>query len=50
MHSDLKKSVVAAIEEHWTKGTKEMVKGYTNKSFVKLMEWMYVKYGQITPV
>ena len=26
-----------------------MVMGYTNKSFVKLMDWLYVQYGHITP-
>ena len=26
-----------------------MVMGYKNKSFVDLMNWLYVWYGQITP-
>ena len=26
-----------------------MVMGYVNKYFVGLMDWMYVRYGQITP-
>ena len=26
-----------------------MVMGYANKSFIDLMDWLYVRYGQITP-
>ena len=26
-----------------------MVIGYANKSFIDLMNWLYVRYGQITP-
>ena len=38
MDSDLNKIVVAAIDVQCIKGSKDMVMGYTNKSFVKLME------------
>ena len=27
-----------------------MLMGYANKSFVELIDWIYVRYGQITPV
>ena len=50
MNSALKKIFVMAIDKKWTKGAKDMIMGYANKSFVELLEQMYVQYGQITPV
>ena len=50
MNSPLKKIFVAAIDHQWIKGEKDMVMGYENKSFVELMDWLYVWYGQIRHV
>ena len=49
MNIDFRKVVTANIEKQWMKWAKDMVMGYTNKSFVKLMDWLYVQYGHITP-
>ena len=49
MNSAIKKIAFAAIDGQWIKGEKYTVMGYANKSFVDLMDWMYVRYGQITP-
>ena len=49
MNSALKKIVFAAIYEQWIKGAKDMVMGCAKKSFVELMEWLYVRYGKIMP-
>ena len=49
MNSDLNKISVAAIDEQWIKGGKYVVVGYSNKSFVEFMDFLYVRYGQITP-
>ena len=49
MNIDFRKVVAANIEKQWMKWAKDMVMGYTNKSFVKLMDWLYVQYGHITP-
>ena len=49
MNSSLKKIDVTDIDEQWIKGAKDMAMGYVNKYFVGLMDWMYVRYGQITP-
>ena len=48
MNSYLNKIVIRAIDEQRIKGTKYMVMGYANKSFLELMDWLYVKYGHIT--
>ena len=48
-NSTIKEIFVTAIDKEWIKGAKEMVMGYTNKSFVKVMDWMYVRYGHIPP-
>ena len=45
----LKKIVVADIDEQHIKGAKYMVMGYANKSFVEVMDCMYLRYGHITP-
>ena len=50
MNSALKKTVVVAIDEQRIKRAKDVVMGYANKSFVEVMDWLYVRYGQITPV
>ena len=50
IHSTLKKIVVAYINNQWIKGGKDMVMGHTNKSFVKLMHWLYVRYIKMTHV
>ena len=47
MNIALKKIFIAAIDNQWIKGTKYMVMGYSKKSFVELMDWLYVWYGQI---
>ena len=49
INSSLKKISVAAINEHWIKGAKDMVMGYVNKYFRELMDWIYLWYGHITP-
>ena len=49
MNSAFNNIIVAAIGNQWVKGSKNIVVGYANKSFVELMEWIYVSYGQITP-
>ena len=49
MNIDLNKIVVAAIDKQWTKWAKDMVMGYARKPFVKIMDWMYIRYGQIIP-
>ena len=49
MNSALKKKTVAAINNQWIKGSKDMVMGYANKYFFKLMDWIYFRYGQIAP-
>ena len=49
MNSVRKKIVVAVIDDQWIKGAKNMVMGYANKSFVDLMDWIYVRYVKIMP-
>ena len=49
MNSALNKIVVAAIDNQWIKGAKDMVMGYANNSFVELMGWLYFRYFQIMP-
>ena len=49
MNSSLNKIAVAVIDDQWIKGAKIMVMGCVNKSFFKLMYWIYVRYIQITP-
>ena len=49
MNNSFKKIIVAAINKQWIKGAKDMVMGYANKSFVELMDWLYVRYDQIMP-
>ena len=49
MNSALKKNSVAAINDQWIKGVIDMVMGYENKSFLYLMNWLYVSYVQIIP-
>ena len=49
MNRDLKKIVVADIDDQWIKGSKDMVMGYANRSFVELMDWLYLRYVHITP-
>ena len=50
MNSNLKKIFVAATNEKCIKVAKDMVMGYTDKSFVYLMDWIYARYVQITTV
>ena len=47
MNIALKKIFIAAIDDQWIKGTKYMVMGHSKRSFVELMDWLYVWYGQI---
>ena len=49
MNRYLKKISVAAIYDQRIQGAKYMVIGYANKSFVELMDWIYVRYEQIIP-
>ena len=49
MNSFLKNIVVAAIDNKWLKGVKDLVMRYTNKMFVELTDWIYIHYGKITP-
>ena len=49
MNSTLKKIFIAAINEQWIKWAKDMVVRYANKYFVEMMNWIYDRYGQITP-
>ena len=49
INSPLKKISVAAINEKWIKGAKDMVMGYAIIFFVELMYWVYVRYRKITP-
>ena len=49
MKSALTEIFIAAIDEKCTNGTKYTVMGYTNKSFVELMDWLHVRYGQVMP-
>ena len=48
-NSSLKKIVDADTNKQWIKLVKDMVMSYSNKSFVELMDWLYVLYGQIMP-
>ena len=50
MNITFKKTAVIAINNQWTKGAKHMGMGYANKYFLELMDWLYVRYVQITPV
>ena len=50
MNSNLKKIFVAATNEKCIKVAKDMVMGYTDKSFVYMMDWIYARYVQITTV
>ena len=49
MNNSLNKIVIAAIDNQWIKGAKYMVMGYANNSFVELVDWIYIRYVQITP-
>ena len=49
MNSTLKKISVAAIDNQCIKGVKDMVMVHAKKLFVKLMDWLCVRCGQITP-
>ena len=49
MKSAVKKFFVWAIDKQWSKGAKYMVMGYAKKSFVNILDWMYVRYDHITP-
>ena len=44
MSSALKNNFVAAIEEQWIKGAKDMVMGYAKNPFVNLVDCLYVRY------
>ena len=50
MNITFKKTAVIAINNQWIKGAKHMGMGYANKYFLELMDWLYVRYVQITPV
>ena len=49
MNSALDKIVLTAIDNQWIKGEKDMVMLNSKKSFVELVDWIYVRYVQITP-
>ena len=49
MNSAQKKIIVAAIDNQWIKGENYMVMGHAKKSFIGFMDWIYVRYDQITP-
>ena len=49
INSALKKTAVLDIDKQWIKGAKYMMIRYANKFFVELMDWLYIRYGQITP-
>ena len=45
INSSLNKMVVAAIDDQWLKGAKDLMMGYSNKTFVEIMDWLYIRYG-----
>ena len=49
MNSDLKKILVSEIDDQWLKGAKDLVMGYYNKTFVELVDCIYIHYGKTTP-
>ena len=49
MNSELKKMAVAEINNQCIKGTKNLVMGFANKTFVEQMDRLYTGYGKITP-
>ena len=49
MNSDRKDIIVASINDLRLKGSKYLVVGYTNKTSVEIMYWLYIFYGKITP-
>ena len=49
MNSFLNKIVVVVINDQCIKREKDMVMGYANTLFVKLMDWLYVSHVQMTP-
>ena len=49
MNSSLKKITVTVIDAQWIKGAKDMVMVYANNLFIKLTDWFYIRYIQITP-
>ena len=49
MNSAIKKIAIAAIRYQWIKGSKDMVMGYGNNSYMDLMDWLHVRYGQVMP-
>ena len=44
MNIFLKKIVVAAINNQWLKGAKDLILEYANKTFLELMYWLYIHY------
>ena len=49
INRSLKKITVIEIDDQCLKGAKDMVMVFANKSFVELLDWLYIQYGQITP-
>ena len=49
MNSDMRDIIVSSINNLRLKGSKYLVVGYTNKTSVEIMYWLYIFYGKITP-